>query len=300
MKSDNTKKTNEISYSVYDSVTYREFVRLCLGKGSPTKRSGSVKNLAEYLKCHSTYISQVISEKSHLSNEQAISFCSYFRLNEEETEFFLNLVNRDRAGNAETRLHFERMIQRQLEERTNLKKRWKTTNTLELEPGLQYYETWIPQAVHILSQIDCYQNAENVASALKVDRRKIFDILKMLDTIGLIKFQDNKIKPIVDSIHLDKKSPLHAKFLANWRLKAIEDLSYGRDPNGINYSSVVSLSEAAQQKIKTIIIRHLEEARNLIVNSKSEKLCVYNLDFYSITSSEQLKNGRFARVNGGK
>lgn len=281
------KRQNQNSHGVFESNGYRDFIRICLGKDDSSKRNGAVKNLAQHLKCHSTYISQVVNEKAHFSNEQAVNFCLYFQLNEEETEFFINLVNRDRAGSAEAKAHFDKMIKRQLEERSNLKKRWHTTNTLELEPGLQYYETWIPQAIHILSQIDQYQTIDAISSALKVDRTKTVDILKMLDTIGLIEFQNGKVKTIVDSIHLEKKSPLHAKFLANWRLKAIEDLSYGRDQSGINYSSVVSLSEEAQLKIKSIILRHLEETRDLIIKSKSEKLCVYNLDFYSLTSTER-------------
>ena len=281
------KSQDQAPPSVFELSGYRDFVRACLGKDGSSKRSGSVKNLAQFLKCHSTYISQVVNEKAHFSNEQAVTFCQYFRLNGEETEFFVNLVSRDRAGSVEAKLHFDRILKRQLEERTNLKKRWKTANRLELEPSLRYYETWIPQAIHILSQIDQYQTPESVASALGVDRAKVVDTLRMLDAIGLIKFQNGKIKTLVESIHLEKKSPLHAKFLANWRLKAIEDLAYGRDPNGINYSSVVSLSEDAQLKIKNTIFRHLEETRDLIIKSKSEKLCVYNLDFYSLSRTEQ-------------
>jgi hypothetical protein len=273
-------------HSVFESNDYRDFVKLSLQSGEATIPRGVVKKLAQVLKCHPSYVSQVLNQRAHFSNEQGIGFCHWLGLNQDETEFFVNLLNKDRAGTPEGREHFGRIIQRQLEERDDLKKRWKTSRSLDLEPSLRYYETWMPQALHMLAQIDGYQTVKELAAELNIEASKATELVKMLEAIGVLSFKNGKIKSQLDSVHLAKNSPMQTRFLTNWRLKAIDDFNLGKDPEGVNYTSVVSLSAEAKVKIKKLIYSHLEDTRNHILKSRSEQLCVYNLDFYSLKAAK--------------
>lgn len=276
-------------HSVFDSNGYRDFLKLSLQAGEGAIPRGVIKRLAEVVGCHPSYVSQVLNQRAHFSNEQGISFCQWLMLSQDETEFFINLLNKDRAGTVDGRAHFERILKRQLDERNDLKKRWKNSRSLNLEPSLRYYETWIPQAIHMLSQIEGYQTVKQLAAQLNIEASKVAELVKMLESIAVISLKNGKIKSEIESIHLAKSSPMHSRFLANWRLKAIDDYNGGKDPDSINYTSVVSLSSETKMKIKKLIYAHLEETRSQILKSRSEQLCVYNLDFYSLTEGPPTK-----------
>ena len=92
---------------VFRSTHYREFFEHCCAlPGGKGKKHGIVQELAEALNCHPTFVSQVLKGKSELSVEQALSFAQHFSLDEEETHFFVLLVEKSRAGNSTTRSYF--------------------------------------------------------------------------------------------------------------------------------------------------------------------------------------------------
>ena len=60
---------------IYEAETYRDFVKDRVYQENRPR--GGLRALAEALKCHPTYLSQVVRGLSHFSNEQAIAFCRY-------------------------------------------------------------------------------------------------------------------------------------------------------------------------------------------------------------------------------
>jgi len=267
---------------IFDFADYREYIRFNLDKKINIESSNKVKSLAQFLNCHPTYVSQVINCKADFSHEQAIAFCRFALFNEFEAEYFVNLLDRDRAGTTETRDYFQRKITKMKNERTNLARRYNNKVKLSLEDKLKYYETWIPQAIHILCQIEGYGNMESISSALNLSLEQTKSTLDLLKNIGLVKLEGNQYHSIVDSIHLEKGSPLHAKFLANWRFKSMEDLNRNPEGKGITYSSVMSLSKEVADQIKNLIVQHLDVTRDLVMPSESEELYVYNIDYYPL------------------
>lgn len=261
--------------TVFEYDDYQTFARACLGHGG-------IKKLAASLCCHATYVSQVMHGKSHFNNEQAAGFCAHFSLNESESEYFINLVNRDRAGNAATRAHFDRLLKRQKSERDELTARIRVTNALTTEQRQVYYATWIPQAIHILCQIEDRRTPEKIAAALTLRLEIVREQLSALEEMGLVRRAGEEYRSVVDSIHLEPNSPLRAKLVANWRFKAIEDFSRGTDPRAIHYSSVLSLSPEAIERLRALIVDHLEETRQVVIDSPSERMAVFNLDFYTL------------------
>lgn len=293
---DKTPALPSKSASIYDFQHYRDFIRSEMGRNQSQKNRGKIKDLSVALACHPTYVSQVLADKAHFSIEQALGFCHYVKLNEEESEFFLNLLNRDRAGNQMTRNHYHRLIQNHLKKRQILKNRFQKTqsrplSSLEfatqsstyLQGALNYYETWIPQAIHMICQVERFRTPIAIAQALQLPIQKVNHVLKALEAIGLVKTKSGQIEVIVDSIHLDKKSPFHARYLGHWRIKTIEDLNTLKDPNALNYTSLFTASEQTLQEIREMIVKHLATVRDKIAPSPSEQLCVYNLDFYKLT-----------------
>jgi plasmid maintenance system antidote protein VapI len=269
---------------VYEAQTYRHFVSACLGDES-SREWGAVKKLAAALKCHSTYVSQILSEKAHLSTEQAVMFCRYFHIDLDASEFFLDLVARDKAGNDDTRRHFQQRLDRRLGERLSLKNRLRIDDALTAEHEGRYYDGWLPQAVHICCQLPGSHSAKSLAQTLKAEVGKVESILKDLEAIGLVEKSPSGLKSLKDSVHLAKDSPNNSRFHTNWRLKTTAELMTTARMPGAHYSSVISISAAAVAELQELILRHLEACRAIIVPAPAEQVYVHCIDFYALARS---------------
>lgn len=270
--------------NVYDAKNYRAYIQACIARDREAGKTGAVKRLARVLKVHSTYVSQVIKGKSDFSVDQALAFCIHEKLSSDQTEYFLDLVCRDRAGTKETRAHYQTRIERRLNEQTDMKKRWQISESLTADQEQKYYHSWLPQAVHLFCQLPGVHSIGSIAQKIGVQEGAVASVVEDLENIGFIERTSDGIKSIRDSVHLGRDSRFTSRNTINWRLKVISDItSTGRLP-GIHYSSVVSMSRKAAEEIDQLILKHLDEMRAVIVPSPSEALYSYCLDFYPLVT----------------
>src|SRR5476649_2027297 len=82
---------------VFDFIDYKAFLRTRV-ESMPKHGRGQYQKIASHLNVHSTMISQVFGGDKNLSLEQACSLCEFLGLGDLETEFFVALVSRERAG----------------------------------------------------------------------------------------------------------------------------------------------------------------------------------------------------------
>lgn len=268
--------------NVFEAKNYREYVKACLKRDRESGKAGSVKRLARQLKVHSTYISQVVKGKSDFSLDQAHAFCSYEKLSTDQTEFFLDLVCRDRSGTKEAKAHYAERVERRLSELANMKKRWHITGSLTEDQELKYYHSWIPQVVHLYCQLPGNHTIESIAEALGVQIDGISSVVSDLESIGFVERTSTGVVSLRDNVHLGRGSRFTTQNTINWRLKAIADITRSGQLPGIHYSSVVSMSKNAAIEIDKLILKHLDEMRDIIVPSPSEELYSYCLDFYPL------------------
>lgn len=81
---------------VYEFKDYRKFLIQALGGES--KRTGQRGALAEHLGCQSAYLSQVLKGVANFNLEQAFKVNQFFGHDPQASEYFLNLVQLERAG----------------------------------------------------------------------------------------------------------------------------------------------------------------------------------------------------------
>jgi hypothetical protein len=268
--------------NVYEAKSYRDFVKASLDGAAPGARRGAVKRLAEFLKVHSTYVSQVTTGKADFSVDQGIRFCAYCGLAADQTEFFLDLLNRDRAATKEAKAHYQMRVDRRLAELTDMKKRWRLADALTGEQELKYYGSWIPQAVHLYCQLPGPHTAASIAAGLRLTEDRVTGVLADLEGLGFVELTARGYRSMRDSVHVGKDSTLISRYHINWRQKAIADFTATPRLPGFHYSSVVSLSEPAAKEIRELILAHIEATRAVIIPAPSEKLFVYCLDFYGL------------------
>lgn len=263
---------------------YRAAMRFLLSPREGSRPRGAVKKLATSLKCHSTFIAHVLNHKADLSTEQALRLCRHFNLEADETAYFLDLVHRDRAGDTYSKSYFDGLLKQRREDRQNLKKRIKATDSLTPSQEATYYRSWLSPAIHILCQLPGRHSIDDLAENLSVSRRAVEKATADLVWLGVLVADRGGFRSARDSIHLGKDSPMINRSHYNWRIKTAENLDQmSFSQPGLHYSAVVSLSEADAQRLREVILKHIEATRRIILPSPAEQLYVQCLDFYRLT-----------------
>lgn len=241
--------------------------------------------MARALNCQPTYITSVLYGAANLSLEQAEALNSFFAHTKEESQFFLLMVSRDRAGTQSLKVHFQEQCDQILKARLVLTKRLGQQNPLNEQSRGQFYSSWHYLAVQIALTIPEYQDHDSLAKALDLPPNLVAEVLQFLCETGLVEKRGSKFFPTATQIRLGNDSHHIRKHHTNWRIKALESLDR-ESLNDLHYSGVVSLSEVDVVRIKDTLLKQLKENLKVIADSKEQKLYVLNLDFFNLTKTK--------------
>lgn len=266
--------------NLFEFADYKAYIRDWI-ESRPNGGRGVKSMLAEKARCHLAYISQVLTGSSHFSLEQAESLNELLEHGEDESHFFILLVEFGRAGTAPLRKHFERQIQKILDHRLQLKNRFTDKKTLTQENQAIYYSHWAYCAVHMAVLNPSLRSASVIAKYFDLSVAKTIEILDFLASVGLVKNDGGKLSPGDVRIHVGHDSPMISKHHTNWRMQAIR--SFEREtPQELHYSGVISLSKEDLPRVREALVRALEDVRKVVKDSKDEAVYCYALDLFGL------------------
>lgn len=270
-----------MNVSVFDFEKTIDFLKAMI-KAQPKNGHGVRSQWAEVMGCQAAYVSHVLNGLYELSVEQGEKLSRHLALNKDETEYFLLLIQKDRAGTNSLKLFFKKLMQEKLEQRENIRNRMKIQNDLSLEDQAIYYSKWLYSAVHIILTIPQFQNSPDlIAEYFNEDLLVIRQILDFLESRQLIVLKQGKYSVENNFLFINKESPLFSHQQNFWRQKAIESI-YKNDKNDIHFASIFTISESDIQKIKKILLKSIEETTEIIKPSKEEKLYAICMDFFEV------------------
>lgn len=268
--------------SVFDSKTYVGYLKSIIQEGDK-KKHGIVKTLADKLRCHPTFISQVINAKADLNHDQAIRLCQFLDLAEDETEFFIDMLNRDRAASQEAKVHFQKKLDRKISERLTFQKRAKLSSSLKTDQEAIYLSRWNCPVIHAAIQIPNVRTTEKIAKLLKAEETDVKNALEVLENLKLVKKSGTAWIPTETALHIGKDSPHAANFHANMRVKTAGRLvSRARNIEDTHFSAVFAISKSAADEVRASLLQSLKNAREKMVSSDPEVLYGLCLDYFPI------------------
>lgn len=268
-------KPNTFEYN-----NYKHYVRDWIAS-RPNGGRGEKSKIAERARCHLAYISQILTGNSHFSLEQAESLNELFEHGEEEAAFFLLLVEYGRAGTPTLRKHFERQIQKVLNQRLQLKNRFTDKKALAVDKQAIYYSHWAYCVVHMAVLNPAMRTPGAIAKHFDLSLTKAIEILDFLTSVGLVKKEGGNFLPGDVRIHLDHDSPMISKHHTNWRMQAIKSLER-ETTQELHYSGVISLSHEDLPRVREEMVKALEKIRAIVKGSKDETVYCYALDLFGL------------------
>lgn len=265
--------------SIFEHQNYKLYLKNIFtveGKGR-----GLRSKLAKYIGCQSGYISHILNGHVNFSLEQTLKVSEFLEHDEEQSEFFMLLVQFERAGSADLKNHFLRKIKAIILKRQQVKERIKVASNLDEKDYLIYYGHWYYSAIHIASSIPSLQTIDALSEHLSLPVPLVKSILKFLVSKGLVEEENDRYSIGKARIHVDRDSPLFVKHHTNWRIEAIKALEKEKE-GGLHYSGVISLSYHDVQRIREILLGSIEASEKILVESPEETLASISLDFFEL------------------
>lgn len=267
---------------LFDYKDYKSYLSAYI-KAQPKGGRGIRLAMAQHMGSPVSHISQILNGKSHLSLEQAESVNEFLGHTQEESQYFILLVQLSRAGTPALRKRLSFQIQQILEKRLILKDRLGVKQTLSKESQMEFYSSWLYGAVHVMLTIPKFQSKETISQHLGISLKRTAEILEFLVSTGLAVQKDKGKFDIGEArIHLGSDSALISKFHTNWRMKAIQSLEKETASEDLHYSSAITISDSDFLKIKSQLVKCIEEIKQVIRDSPAEGVHSFNIDFFKL------------------
>lgn len=267
--------------SPYNFNNYKLFILEWINN-QPKNGHGIKTVIAQHTSCNPAYVTQVLNGDAHFSLEQIEKLRTLLGLNLEEFDFFLLLVEKDRAGTNSLKKYFNDKIELKKIERKKIENRVKNQAPLAKEVETKYFSTWMYAAVHAALTISRMQDPKVIAYQLKLHENKVREIINYLLQAGIIIVSKNGYETGEVRIHLSQDSDSGSRHHSNWRLQAMGAYDLKNEAH-IHYSSVVSISQSDVHLIRETILSSIEKAKGIIRESKEETIYSFCVDFFKVS-----------------
>lgn len=264
--------------SVYEFQDYKKFL-LEWVKLQPNSGRGIYTRIADYLNTSNAALSQIMNGGRNLNSEQAIELAEFIKLNGSETDFFLILVEYDRAGSVKLKKHILEKIKKEQVKQNELIHRVPKDVTLTDDVRAVYYSSWLYTGIRNFIATSERLSLQEVSVRFNIKIEKLRQVMDFLIQHHLIVNQSGKLKVGPQKTHLESTSPWIIKHHQNWRFKSVEKMQ-NQDPNDLFYSAPMSLSASTAAKIRSQLPEIIKQIVSDVGDSKSEVIRCLNIDWF--------------------
>ena len=264
--------------NLFDFSDYREYLGAWL-QAAKSSKSFNLSRLAEIAGVHPTFLSHILKGNKHLSLEQAALISDHFQHTKLEQDYFMILINLDRAGTKRLRDYWLEKKSNLEAEKNKLGRRFDRHRELTTDQRAEFYSSWIYAAVWAATAISDGQTLTQLATRFNISRGRVEEILGFLVNTGLCTEKHGYYSMGEAHIHVPNESPFVVKHHLNWRMKAVQKMDT-REANELFFTSPMSISSDDFSKIRERLNKLIKEAVDIAKDSKSQEVVCLNIDFF--------------------
>lgn len=267
--------------TIFSVSDHREFVKSRVRSLGPSRR-GEMSRIASAIGVHTTTLSQILSGKKEFSYEQTAKLCEYWGLTELESEYFLTLVEIERAGNAQLKAILHRR-RKALKERSELiTQRVQHDRKLTDQERNLFYSQWYFSAIRLLCDIPQYRNPDLISQRLQLPRSLVNQVLEFLISAGLVIDDEKGLRLGSQRTMLESTSNLISRHHSNWRIEVISKYPQMNHLTDLALTAPMTISQGDAQKVRSLLLDTIEQIMKLNSASPSEELRILNIDWLNI------------------
>jgi len=236
--------------------------------------------LAEASRTQPSYVTRVMKEEADFSLDQGAYLQEALRLSEEETGYFLSMIQLSRAATPAAK----KIIKRQLEEMQKSQSRLsQKIASQEVSPDMGVvFRHWHHLAILSTLSLSTINSPKALADYLGISIEIALDSLRLLEALALIEKSQKFYRLKSQKLHLGNDSSDISSHHISWRQKAIGVLQERKPISGEFYSSVASVSRADLKRIQELFAQCTREAKDIIARSQDEVVISMNWDVFSV------------------
>ena len=246
----------------------------------PRRGRGEAGRIAKYLGISSTLISQIIAGDRQLTFEHGEILAEYFSLKPLEADYFLFLLQYERAGTSRLREYWRLKLEKLRGDSKILSNRIERQRVFSESEKAVFYSSPLYSAVRLYaSTAERGRSIEEITDRFELSRSKIAKIMTFLVETGLVEESGGYFKMGTQSTHLESGSPHLVKHHANWRIKAIQ---YADDlgDSELMFTSPASISREDFDRLREKMVLFIKDFLKEAQASPAEEVACFNLDFF--------------------
>lgn len=266
-------------FMIFTYTNYKAYIQDFISQ-MPHNGRGQYRKLAEHLGVNSTAVSQIFNGPRDLTPEQGLKIASYLGLAQLETKYFINLIQKERAGTFELKNYFIEEEKKLLNESKSIKSRIHEHKEISENDKARFYSDWYYSAIRMASAIPKFESVDHIAEHFGLNRSVIQKAVTFLLETGLCVEKNGQLQVGPQSTHLTSDSPLINNHRRNWRIKGLEQINH-RFEEDLFYSSPMSLSEEDFVLIREELVSVITKVLKKVQKSPEQKLACLNIDWFS-------------------
>ena len=266
--------------SLYQFVSYKDFFNNWVSQ-QPNNGHGEYRRLAIGLGVSTTLISQIFNGEKDLSLELACEMVKYLHFDDEESDYFLLLIEFSKAVSVKLKNRLLRQIKERQDAVKKLEVRLKKDHSLNDEAKQIYFSHWLYPALRILADIPSLNHADQFAERLGVPKNQVLKALDFLIKNKILLQKGHQLILGPAHIYNPPSDPLTGRNLINWRQLGFNKL-HNHDQNQFFYSGTYALSQEVADEIRKILPQLIDDILKKVKPSPSETARCLNIDFFEI------------------
>jgi uncharacterized protein (TIGR02147 family) len=255
----------------------------------PQKGRGMVKAISEHLHIASPQVSQFLSGVKTITVDQAYQLGVFFSWSELEMEYWLCLVEMERANHHESKKYFRKKLERIQKSSLQISNAVGPATELSDQDKGQFYGSWIYSALRMFCSIGEGKSIQEIYEAFpEFDTVELAQVIEFLMQRRLLKKMGSRYEMGEQRTFVAKGSSFLKQHTTNWRLRAIDRVQFITDDE-LLFTAPLSISEAGFKKVRRELQAYIKNlSENLSSYGDAEKVVCLNIDFF-VAAGERKK-----------
>jgi len=267
--------------SLYNFSSYRAYLTDYIAH-LPQKGRGEIKRMSQVIHIHPTLMSMILSGSRDLTAEQAFDLSHHLQHTDMEADYFLALVQLERAGNQRLKTHLKKSIEKIKSEATKISNRFEHERKLTDEERAVFYSSWIYSAIRLFCSTDEKgKTVSDIAARFDLPRQKVLEILNFLKATGLVTEQSDHFQLGISRTFLEHGSPHLPRHHMNWRVKSMQKIDRISDKE-LMFTFPLSISKTDFAKVREELAEVLKKISGIVKDSPAEDIGCLNMDLFWI------------------
>ena len=263
---------------IFEFKDYKAFFRAWLN-GQPNAGRGLLTKIAKAASMSPAMLTHVFNGDKNLSLEAANDVAVFIGLSEDETDYFLKLVQFSKAGTHSLRERYRKAILRKQKHANEIGTKLNPDRPLSEMAKTLFYSHWLYSGIRNMSACPDFDDIDKISAHLNIPRAHAQRVIDFLLENNLCVISKGKLSPGPQITHIGNENSLVSKHHQNWRLSAMTKMFDPGEKN-VFFTSPMSLSKEDADLIRQKIPSFIEEIRKTVGPSKSEVVRCLNIDWF--------------------